>query len=138
MARALIKQADMRSLVLAFLFFGCGPHYEDDIAVPLSDAKDKDCYIGNFRIVAPVANLHYAPSMEVYIDTFELSGDPVLTMVDDHGQSYLWTNNSFGPDPTLSGTRERYHYDLAPSERYTLTATHCRGTQTVTFFTSPP
>lgn len=127
----------MRPLVLALFVVGCTPRYEDDIYIPVADAYDQACSIGTFRIVAPVADLHYAAAMEVYIDTFELAGDPVLTMVDSHGHPYMWTNSSYGPDPTLSGTRERYHYDLAPSERYTLTASHCRGTQSVTFFTSP-
>ena len=123
----------MRSLVLSVILVGCLPHAEDDL-VPTPDAAQ--CGIGNFRIVAPVPNLHYAPSLEVYIDEFEITGDPVLSMIDGQGQSYLWTEDAFMPDPVSGGTHGRWHYDLAPSERYTLTASHCRGTETVTFFTS--
>jgi len=133
----------MRCLLLPLVALAaCAPRYEDDIQPPRGDpdAALGCTEIGAFQIAAPQPELHYAPSMDVVLDESELQGSVMFTMVDDLGTSYQWTSETFAPYPNDAGnwwSQDRYHYELAPSHRYTLTATVCPDrTQTVEFFTS--
>jgi hypothetical protein len=123
----------MRTLALALvLLAACDPAPQDDVAEP--DAGI--CY-GDFRIVAPEPGLHYAPSLPIYVDEFEIVGDNTVTMVDSQGTSYAYASYTYVADPETGATRDDYFYDLAPNERYTFTITNCPNqTQSVTFFTS--
>ncbi len=128
----------MRCMLLPLLVVAaCGsPVVEDHHAPPL-EAGCSD--IGAFEIAAPRPDLHYAPSLDVYVDESELQGELSLTMVDDLGNPYEWTTDSTAPYPGDAGTwwnQDKFHYDLAPSHRYTLTVSHCATIQTVVFFTS--
>ena len=94
--------------------------------------------VGAFQVVAPVADLHYDKSLDVYIDESEAQGDLQVTMIDDRGTSYTYTDLTFGTDPDgMYWSRDRYHFELAASHRYDLTVRHCDTSQTITFFTSP-
>lgn len=117
---------------------GCGPPsggYADD--VPDAEGIDAHDCRGDVRILAPVANLHYDAGLEVYIDENESYGDLEQWITDSHGQYYTYTDSSSVTD-TNGTIHERFHYDLAPSEHYTLTVIHCYETQTISFFTSTP
>lgn len=127
-------------LLAAVLASACAPPAEDDV-VPLEPdaAVGTSCDLGGFEIAAPRPDLHYAPSMVVYVDESELQGELTLTMTDNLGNAYAWTSDDSEPYPGDAGTwwsRDSFHYDLAPSRRYTLTVSHCQHSQTVTFFTS--
>ncbi len=103
------------------------------------DAGDGTCNLGAFQIAAPRPDLHYAPSMDVNVYESELQGELTLTMVDDLGASYQWTSWNPQPNPTDAGewwSLDKYHYELQPGHRYTLTVSHCADVQTVVFFTS--
>jgi len=130
----------MRSLAVVMLLVGCGPRIEDDVA-PIPDGDGGCSDIGAFEIAAPRPGLHYTPSLEVYVDETELWAELTLEMIDNLGQSYSWTVDSTQAYPQDAGiwwNRDSFHYDLAPGQRYTLTVSHCRTRQTVTFFTSDP
>ncbi len=107
---------------------------------PISDPDASGtCDLGGFQIAAPRPDLHYAPSMDVNVYESELQGELTLTMVDDLGSSYQWTAWDPQPNPTDAGewwSLDRYHYELQPGHRYTLTVSHCADVQTVVFFTS--
>ena len=133
-----------RIFLLAVLLAGCGPQAEDDYQPgPLPDAQPTGC-VGAFQIVAPVADLHYTPTMDVVIDSSEIDTyyQLQLAMVDDLGNSYAPVDHTSGANPTDAGmwwAQDKWRYQLQPSHRYTLTVTHCDltyQTETVTFFTS--
>jgi hypothetical protein len=130
-----------RFVLLVIAIVGCAPQAEDDVRptpIPDFDAA-VPCGIGGFEIAAPRADLHYAPSMDVYLDESELLGQLSLAMTDDLSNPYQWTNESSSPYPGDAGpwwSRDKFHYELAPSHRYTLTVSHCELNQSVTFFTS--
>ncbi len=130
----------MRLVLFAVLLAACGPNAEDDFA-PLPDAYVSSCGVGAFEIAAPRPDLHYAPSMVVYINEIELWAELKLTMVDDLGNSYPWTHDDSQPADDEAGIwwrQDRFWYDLAPSHRYTLSVSHgcASDDQSVTFFTS--
>jgi hypothetical protein len=134
-----------RFVMLAILLAACAPHGEDDVSPghPDPDAAETGC-VGAFQIVAPVADLHYAATMDVVIDSSEIDTyyQMNLTMVDDVGNSYAPTDHASGANPTDAGSwwaQDKWRYQLQPSHRYTLTVTHCDltyQTESVTFFTS--
>ena len=105
------------------------------------DAAVNQCGIGEFEVVAPKPDLHYAPTMIVYVDERELWAVLQLTMVDENGMGYVWTDDGSVPFMQTDGSwwrHDSFDYTLAPNHRYTLTVGHdCPQTlQTVTFFTS--
>lgn len=141
MARTLLKSDRMRSVLPLLLLVACAPTYADDIYLPPDG--NSSCGIGGFDVVAPRAGLHYAPQLDVYIDSSEIDTyvDLELTMIDELGNAYAPTSMTSGSNPTDAGmwwTQDKDHYELVPGRRYVLTATHCDVTQTVTFFTSAP
>jgi len=135
----------MRCLILpVVLLAACAPRNEDDVVPPRGD-PDAGCHggIGAFEIAAPQPELHYAPTMDVVIDETELQGSLTLTMIDDLGNSYQYTSDTYAQYPTdgsIWWDQDKYHYELAPSHRYTLTVSPqiCSPyqPQTVEFFTS--
>lgn len=125
----------MRTTLLV-LVAGCWAPTSHDTAVP--DAACGD--IGAFEIAAPRPELHYAPSLDVYVDEIELWAELTLVITDELGAPYAWTSDSSEPYPSGAGMwwrRDGFHYDLAASHRYTLTVSHCTTRQSVEFFTSP-
>jgi len=100
-----------------------------------------DAYIGcvgAFHVVAPVADLHYDKSLDVYVDESEEQGELTLTMTDDLGTTYSESFHEYGPDPDgMYWSRDRFHYELAGNHRYELRVSNCYDTETITFFTSP-
>ena len=133
----------MRCLLLPLVVLAaCAPRYEDDIQPPRGDpdAATGCISIGAFQIAAPQPELHYAPSMDVVIDESELQGALAFSMIDDVGNTYQWTTESYAPNPSDAGgwwSQDKFHYELAGNHRYTLTVTACPDrTQTVEFFTS--
>jgi hypothetical protein len=131
----------MKTLVLALVAAACGPRIEDDIALPPPDSGDEACGIGAFDIGAPRAGLRYAPSLDVEVYESELQGALSLSIHDDGGTSYPLLSQQFGANPTDAGawwSLDRFHYELAPSQHYTLKVRHCEQIETVSFFTRSP
>jgi hypothetical protein len=122
----------MRLLPLLLVVVGCATNPNDN---PPEGAA---CDIGQFEIAAPREGLHYAPSLDVYVNETELWAELTLTMTDESGHTFSWTDDGSQPNPDSQWWNlDNFHYDLAPSSRYVLTVGHCNSNQTVTFFTSP-
>jgi hypothetical protein len=139
LARTLIRAGRMRCLILPLvLLAACAPPNESHRHPVDPDANT--CDIGAFQIAAPRADIHYAPTMDVVVDESELWAELTLTMVDELGDSYLYVSDSTAPYPGGSGSwwnQDKFHYELAPNHRYTVTVSHCANSQSVEFFTSP-
>lgn len=114
-----------------------GPHHP--IGDP--DGSVDQCTPGEFQIVAPQPDLHYAPTMVVRVDEREMWAVLRFQMVDENGMGYVWTSDDSAPFQQTDGSwwrHDSFDYSLAPGHRYMLTVGHScsEPDQTVTFFTS--
>jgi hypothetical protein len=128
-------------LPLVLLAAACAPPVVEDDSVPLPDSGPDCSGVGTFDVLAPKSELHYSPHLDVVIDHAELSvSDLDISMVDAQGTTYQRTSDTqepYSPDAGLF-LRDKVHFELAPSGRYTLTVSYCDGSQleTIQFFTS--